>query len=270
MIKKNLLIVFICLIVISSCKKSDRDLDNTTNTSVDVAFATNLFYDIFKTVHQAAYYSQGIVTSTSIDSNAVYGCDSIYIDTLSNPKKLDIIFNANCTTNGIIRNGTIKTTLNGNYNNSGTSTTVSFSNYSYNGFSISSGTLVFQYLGLIDSFPTFSVNFNDLKIANSSNQKIFFNGSNQLQIIKGKLTPTIADDVYSISGSNNGIAFKGNTFSSQITTNLTLAGNCNWIGAGIVAVKPDNLPTRTLNFGSGCDDKIDVTIYDNKYELVIQ
>jgi hypothetical protein len=159
--------------------------------------------------------------------------------------------------------------FNGFYNISGTTTSIVFSDFSFNGYTIISGTMSYQYTGLTDSFPTHSISFNELKIQNTLNQKIFYSGNHQLQIIQGKSTPEISDDVYSISGSNTGMAFKGNGFSSQITTNLNLAGNCNWINSGIVTVKADNIPTRTLNFGSGCDNKISVSIYSTNYELVI-
>lgn len=267
--KKGSFIILILTVVLLGCEKSDRDEDKTTHTSEDVAFSTNLVYDVFKTIHQAAYSSPGIVTSTSIDTNTVFNCDTITTNLLSNPKKLTIKFNANCTANGIIRNGSLTASSNGFYNISGTTTSIVFSDFSYNGYTIISGTMSYQYTGLTDSLPTYSLTFNELKIQNTQSQKIFYSGNHQLQITQGESTPEISDDVYSISGSNSGIAFKGNGFSSQITTNLNLAGNCNWINSGIVTVKAEHIPTRTLNFGSGCDNKINVSIYENNYELVI-
>lgn len=267
--KKGSFIILIVTVVLFGCKKSDRDEDNSTNTEVDVAFATNLVYDIFKTIHQAANTSQGIVTSTTLDTNTVFNCDTITADTLSNPKTLNIKFNTNCTNNGIIRNGNLYASFNGYYNNAGTTTSIQFSDFSYNGYTVISGSMIYQYIGLIDSFPTFSITFNELKISNNYSQKIFYSGNHQLKITQGKSTPEISDDEYTISGANTGMAFKGNGFSSQITTNLILTGNCNWINTGIVAVVPDNKPTRTLNFGVGCDNKINVTIYENNYDLVI-
>lgn len=267
--KKGSFIILIVTVVLLGCKKSDRDEDVTTNSSADVAFSTNLVYDVFKTIHQAAYSSSGIVSSTTMDTNTVFNCDTITVDTLSNPKTLTIKFNSNCNYNGIVRNGSLSASFNGFYDNTGTTTTLVFSDFSYNGFTVISGSMSYQYIGLTDSFPTYSISFNELKILNTNNQKIFYSGNHQLRVIQGKSTIETSDDIYSISGSNTGIAFKGNSFTSQITTDLNLAGNCNWINSGIVDVKPNNLTTRILNFGSGCDDKINVSIYENNYELVI-
>lgn len=267
--KKYYFILLAASMVFLGCEKSDRDEDKSTYTSADVAFATNLVYDVFKTVHQAAYSSQGIVSAASTDTNTVFGCDTITTNIISNPKTLQVKFNTDCTSNGIIRNGKLNASFNGFYDTPGTTTTISIYDYTYTGKTIYSGSMSYQYMGLTDSFPTYSITFNELKIVNSYNQKIFYSGTHQLKIIDGKLTQSISDDIYAISGSNSGIVFKGNSFTSQITANLNLAGNCNWIGSGIVEVKPFNNPTRTLDFGSGCDKNINVTIYDKTYALEI-
>lgn len=267
--KKYYVFSLVASLLFLSCEKSDRDEDKSTYTSEDVAFATNLAYDVFKTIHQAAFNSQGIVSVATTDTNTVYGCDTITKNTTGNPKTLQIKFNTDCTSSGIVRNGELNASFNGFYDTPGTTTSISIYNYSYNGKTIYSGSMNYQYIGLIDSFPTYSISFNELKIINSYNQKIFYSGTHQLKLIDGKLTQNINDDVYSISGTNSGIVFKGNSFTSEIITNLTLLGNCNWIGSGVVNVKPHNNPTRVLNFGSGCDKNISVSIYDKTYELEI-
>lgn len=264
--KKHLLLLVV-IIGMFSCKESDRDEDKSTYTSADVAFATNVAYDIFKTVYKAANSSQGIVTTASIDTNSVFGCDTITKDTTTNPKWLQIKFNTNCTSSNIIRNGKLYVTFNGYFNTAGTTANLAIYDFSYNDYRVYDGSISYKYEGLTDSFPTYTVTFTDLKIINSVSQKIVYSGSHKLQIIQGQNTQTISDDLYSISGSNSGRVFKGNGFSSQIITNLSLAGNCNWIGSGAVTVKPENKPTRALDFGAGCDNKINVKVYDINYEL---
>jgi len=264
--KKHLILLAV-IIGFFSCKESDRDEDKSTYTSADVAFATNVAYDVFKTVYQAANSTQGIVTLADVDTNSVFGCDTITKDTTANPKWLQIKFNPDCSANGITRNGKLYATFNGYFNTPGITTNLTIYNFSYNGYSVYEGSISFKYEGLTDSFPTYTVTFTEMKIINSFSQKIIYSGSHKLQIIQGQNTQTISDDLYSISGSNSGRVFKGNGFSSQIITNLGLAGNCNWIGTGVVTVKPENNPTRTLDFGSGCDSKITVKVYDINYEL---
>ena len=264
---KNLfLIALACCFTIVGCKKSDRDDDTSTNSAEDYALSTGLVYEVFKIVHQASYTSLGIVNSTTLDSSSVFGCDTIIFDSSSNPKTLSIYFN-NCLSSTDVRLGSINATFNGFYDDLGTVTTISFNDYYYNDFTFLSGTISYQYNGLVNNYPTYSITFNEVKIRNNQNQKVFYSGNYQLAIIDGETTPLFNDDVYEITGSTNGRAFKGNAFSAQIIDKLTLNGNCKWISSGNALVKPDTKTTRALNFGSSCDNKITVTLYDINYEL---
>jgi hypothetical protein len=264
---KNLFLIALasCFILLG-CKKSDRDDDTSTNSSEDYAFSTGLVYDVFKIVHQASNTSQGIVSSTTVDSTTVFGCDTIIFDGSTNPKTLRINFD-NCSSSTNSRSGYIDVSYNGFYDDLGTVTTISFNDYTLNGFTFIAGTISYQYNGIVNNFPTYSLTFNEVKIRNDQNQKVFYSGSYQLAIIDGELTPLFNDDVYEITGSTTGRVFKGNAFSAQIVDKLTINGNCDWVSSGQALVKPESKTTRALNFGSGCDNKITVTLYDINYEL---
>jgi hypothetical protein len=264
--KKLFLIALASCFIFIGCKKSDRDDDTSTNSTEDYAFSTSLVYDIFKTIHQASSTSQGIVSSTTVDSTSVFGCDTIIFDGSTNPKTLSVNFN-NCSSSTDTRNGSINVSYNGLYDVLGTVTTISFNDYTFNDFAFVSGTISYQYNGLVNNYPTYSITFNEVKIRNNQNQKVFYSGSYQLAIIDGGLTPLFNDDVYEITGSTTGRVFKGNAFSAQIVDKLTINGNCNWVSSGQALVKPESKTTRALNFGSGCDNKITVTLYDINYEL---
>ncbi|MCB9360056.1 MAG: hypothetical protein H6587_00850 [Flavobacteriales bacterium] len=263
--KKLFLIALACCFTIVGCKKSDRDDDTSTNSSEDYAFSTGLVYDVFKIVHQASNTSQGIVSSTTVDSTSVFGCDTIIFDGSTTPKTLSINFN-NCSSSNS-RNGYINASYNGFYDDLGTVTTISFNDYILNDFTFIAGTISYQYNGIVNNFPTYTITFNEVKIRNNQNQKIFYSGSYQLAIIDGEATPLFNDDVYEITGSTTGRVFKGNAFSAQVVDKLTINGNCEWVSSGQALVKPESKTTRTLNFGSSCDNKITVTLYDINYEL---
>lgn len=265
----NLIIAAFILFIISSCKESDRDEDKTFHTSTDVAFSTNLVYDIFKTFYQAANYTQGIVTNNTTDSISVYGCDTIFKDTTSNPKWLKIQFNSGCTSEGITRSGKIYSTFDSYFDITGATATLILDDFNYGAFKVYYGTITIKNEGLIDSIPNYTIQFNEVKIINNFSQRINYSGTHQLKIIQGGNTQTIVDDIYSITGSNSGRVFKGNGFTSQIITALNLNGNCNWICSGVVTVKPENIPTRTLDFGSGCDKSISITVYETKNNVEI-
>ena len=261
--------MFVLLIIgISSCRDSDRDEDITTNSSEDYATGQNIVCDIFKIVQQASFSSKGFTTNNSADTNTLFGCDTLIVDTSSNPKSILIQFDNPCTFNNIARSGTITITTNAKYDTPGASTTVSFSNYQHNSYSILSGTISVIYNGILNGSPNYSFNANDLKIENNKQQSLTWSSTQKISLDAGDTTATTTDDSYSITGTNDGVAFKGNNFNTTISNKLALWRNCNWISAGIVNVSPNNKAVRKLNFGSSCDNKANVSIYDINYDIV--
>ncbi len=267
---KKVLLIFasICLIFVG-CEKSDRDEDTTTNSSEDYALATGLVYDAFKIIHQASNTSLGIVSATVTDSTSVFGCDTIIFDAATSPKTLEVNFNNNCTSSTVVRNGKIYASYNGLYDTPGTVTTITFNDYFFNAYALLSGTISYQYNGIVNTRPTYTINFTDVKIRNNQNQKLFYSGSYQLAITAGESTPAFGDDEYKITGSTTGSAFKGNPFTAQISDSLMVSGDCNWVSSGKVLVKPQTKNVRTLDFGSSCDNNITVNLYGIDYELSI-
>ncbi len=260
-------IIFLVIITIASCKKSTRDKDTTTNSCVDYAVGQNMVNDVFKIVHQAANSSKGIAMVSLLDSNSIFGCDTLIVDTLANPKSIIIRFNANCTANGITRNGEIIATFSSKYDVAGCNVNVSFNNYTQGSYTVSSGTISYIYNGLVNSLPNYSFNVNTFTITDANQKSIRWSGNQLINITAGETTATFLDDNYTISGIANGSTFQGNTFNATITSNLTLAGNCNWVATGTVNVSPENKELRVLTFGSGCDNKANVSLYNINYEI---
>ncbi|PCJ28047.1 MAG: hypothetical protein COA97_01870 [Flavobacteriales bacterium] len=263
-----ILIVAIATVFISCSKSSDRDEDTTTNSCVDYAMGQSAVYDVFKIVHQAANSSKGIALINLLDTTSLFGCDTLIIDTTSNPMTIIIQFNGTCTGNNIIRTGSITATFSSKYDVLGCTTTINFSNYTYKGYTVGTGTIAYTYTGLAGSSPTYSYVINNVQIA-SNNKVMAFSGNQNLIISVGEATTTTTDDTYTISGSASGYTFAGNEFTATIDTDLTLLGNCEWVSTGMVTVTPENKNPRILNFGSGCDDKATVIIYSTEQEIVI-
>lgn len=265
--KKIIYLLLVVNIVFLGCKKSDRDNDTSTNSSEDFAMSTGLVLDIFKIIHQASSTSTGIISSTSLDTNSVFGCDTIIYDGTSSPKTLRVVFDENCTSSNISRNGTLYATYNGFYDTPGTKTSIGIYDYKYNDYYFISGTLSYQLTDTTNQIYSYSISISDAKILNNYNQKIFYNASYQLKINNGSITPVFNDDNYSIKGLMTGRAFKGNAFSAQILDSLVTDGSCNWISSGNATVIPESKNPRTLNFGVACDNAITVSVYELNYEL---
>jgi len=264
---KKIGIIFLVLISMIRCKNSTRDKDTTTNSCVDYAIGQNMVDDVFKMVHQAANSSKGIAMVNLLDSTSIFGCDTLIVDTLSNPKSIIIRFNANCTSNSIARSGEIMVTFSTKYDVAGCNVNITFNNYTQGSYTISSGSISYIYNGLVNSLPNYSFNVTQFTITDANLKSIRWSGNQLITITSGTPTATFLDDSYTISGIANGSTFQGNTFNATLTTDLTLAGNCNWVATGAVNVSPENKDVRKLTFGSGCDNKANVSLYDINYEI---
>jgi hypothetical protein len=260
---KILLIVVISTTLFNCSKNSDRNEDTTTNSSLDYAFGQSVVYDAFKIVHQAANSSKGIANVNLVDTTSLFGCDTLIIDTVSNPMSITIQFNGICSGNGLERTGSITATFSSKYDVIGCVTSITFSNYSYKGYAIGTGTIGYTRSAL----NSYSYTVNNVSIA--GNKTMYFSGNQNITISSGETTASVTDDSYIITGSASGATFAGNEFSAAIDTDLILAGNCEWIGTGIVTVTPENKTPRVLDFGSGCDNAASVTVYSVVKEIVI-
>jgi hypothetical protein len=263
------LIPLIIIIVFFACNKSDRDDDTSTNSSVDYALGQAYVYDIFKVVHQAANSSKGITSLNLLDTTSLFGCDTLIVDTTSNPMSVIIRFNTNCTYNGIQRNGEITALFSNKYDIAGCNITVSFNNYSQGLFSIESGSILYINNGLMNTLPNYTYNVNAVKMVASNGQNITWSGNQTLAITSGETTLPFSDDSYNISGFASGSTLRGNNFSATIAADLTILGNCNWVSSGLVDITPENKGTRILNFGSACDNLANVSLYGIDYEIAL-
>lgn len=258
------ILLIISTILFIGCKDSDRDDDTTINSCEDYATAQSYAYDIYKIVHQAAYSSKGITANNLADTTTLFGCDTLIVDTTTTPMTIDIQFNGTCNT----RKGNIYASFTNKYDNLGSSVSITLNNYYYNGFPIS-GTVNYNFSGVINGEPTYNITFTNIEIKNSKERILSWSANQTLKITSGETTATFNDDSYSIEGSSSGRAFAGNDFTALTNTDLMLLGNCKWINSGSATVSPENKVPRNLNFGSGCDNKATAQIYELSYEVVI-
>ncbi len=257
---KNLTIFTLLILVLFSCKKSDRDEDTTTNTSTDYGTAQSMAYDVFKMVHQAALSTKGITNNNLSNSSTIFGCDTLIVDTLIN-KSIGIQFNGNCNS----RTGRINATFSNKYDVIGSVINVSFNNYMYGVYPIT-GTISYTYNGVVNGIPTYTFTTDKFTIHNNA-RFIEFTANQTIEIHGGETTAAFSDDIYMIDGGASGRVYAGNQFLATINTDLTLLGNCDYVSSGIVLVNPENKNTRIMNFGFGCDNTADVQIYDIHYSI---
>lgn len=277
----TLIIIAAAAATISSCRKSDRDTDTETQSSVDNSVAENAFNDVYRQLHEAASLSPEIYRIIPGNPTAQAFCGTITVspslpDTTF-PKTVLINYgstNVLCS-DGNNRRGRIRATFTGKYRDSLSVITITPDSFYLNDYYVqgtktitnkgrnSSGNLNYRIVvhNASVTYPTTP--------ASPYEKKVTWNSTRTREWIAGESTPAdLADDAYLITGTANGTGTTGNTFSAEITQALRVQAGCRWIVSGKLTLEPQNLTARYIDFGAGgCDNIATVTVNGNAFEI---
>lgn len=283
-----LFITVLSVLALGSCKK--RKLNKQTTSAEDNALAEDAFDEVFKSMNEAA-------DEVNLDGTAkmagkkdyTFGadCATLTLDppawdsggwNSTFPKTLTIDFgSANCTGNdGKKRRGKIISVFTGKHNMTGTVVTTTLDGYYVNDYNVQ-GTKKVTTTGA----RSYSIQVDGAVISPDASQSVTWSSTRTRTWIEGDDTnwwtikdgtwmtwKGITDDVYSITGSASGTNRFGRTFEVNITTPLRVQF-CGWIPeitVGVLTIEPDDLKTRTVDFGSGaCDRTFTVEIGKKTY-----
>ena len=200
-------------------------------------------------------------------------CVSVTNDTLSTPHVLTINFgNTDCTcADGKNRKGSIIVTYTGRYKDSGSTHTITYSNYFVNDNQLS-GIKTVTNMGTNGSGQVYyNVTVNDTLNLGAGNGQIVWAGSRTRTWLSGYTTADRTDDAYLIGGTTTLTRANGNTFTMNISTPLQIAYGCAWIEAGVVSVTGPLGGVRTLDYGTGnCDSEAQLTIAGHTYNITLK
>ncbi len=179
------------------------------------------------------------------------------------PNTITIDFGDGCEgDHGRVRKGKIFVNISDNMHNPGATRTVTFENFFIDDVQVT-GTRTLTNSGLnIDGKPTLSVSITDFTLTFPNGEQAVKNVSRIHTFQQGFLTPTRLDDIWTISGTTNGMTRDGKTFSTLITTPLVRKGSCRWIVEGIMEITTETA-TISLDFGDGaCNGAGVITLPD--------
>lgn len=84
----------------------------------------------------------------------------------------------------------------------------------------------------------------------------------------GDLNPY--NDVFQFTGSANGKNRDGKTYTVNIVSPVVKRVSCSWIESGRIDLTPQDLATRTVDYGSGvCDNQATLTINGNSFAFTM-
>lgn len=253
------------ILSINACRKSDRDDDTETQSSVDNANSQQLFNDVFK---QVAYYAY----ADSIFKLSGVSCDTSWVTSIAFPKTLTIKYDTvtGCTnTSGITHKGKINAVFTKKLSDSLSVITVSFNDYYINSYKLS-GTQTITNKGTVAGDPTFSVKVSNAAITTPAGKTITWNSAQTYKLIAGDTTTTFADDIFSVTGTSNGLGTNGTIYSCTINTALRFELACRYLTSGIFTITPGSLASRTVDLGNGaCDNTALVKLAGKSYSITL-
>ena len=258
-----------------SCKKDSSSGSSTTDDQTTVTLATgatgaeSLYDDTFDVVTQSGAQS-GVngtalavnpvnvkAVNRSLDAFQAVACAQITLspaDSTSFPKTMTIDYGTGCTSsNGITRVGKLSVTLTGKLRNPGSVISVTFDNYSVNGYQLQ-GTYSMTPVAGADSGINFNISVSNATITTPSNAVYTYSGSETFTQVAGIGTTTVTDDTYNITG-NLSYSGGGLTVSGTIVNPLVRSADCPNITSGTIDYVYKNIK-GVLDFGSGTCDNV--------------
>jgi len=256
----SLVLVCALCIGVSSCEKFKEN--RKTTTIEDMSRTSAMFDELFKS---AASVFGGRDLESSSRSGFTFSlgnCAEIYVSSFDSvyPKKVIIDYGDTvCTgTDGRQRTGRIIIEATGRYRDKGTVLTITPDNYEVDGYLVE-GKKVVENVGENDlGNMMFKISVTNGKVARTDGSWESTWESERLRTwTKGASTIlVVSDDEYVISGTANGVNSAGRSYEVEITKDIHAKLDCRYVVEGIIEVRPDELKTRTIDYGNGvCDNK---------------
>ena len=263
---------------LDACKKDNSSTSTTSpsagvDASVSATASETMYDDAFGIVAQGS--DQTGISSSSIAGTPVVDGLSTSSGTFATsggatitllpadpsvfPKTMTIDFGAGIkSADSVTRKGQIIVTLSGKLRVAGSVITVTFNNYSVNGYALT-GTYSLTPKIASNSGINYSITVVNGSITFPNGSVSNYSGTEIFTQTGGMSTPSVADDTYAITGNFSYSSTATGSISGTITTALVKSADCKDITSGIIAFNYKGL-NGTLDFGSGaCDNLATIT-----------
>jgi len=247
----------------NSCKKNDEsvteEFETTFELSGDQAITDNLAEDVNDVFMEIAQDNNVAGNFAPAPVTNIIPCATVTITPASGfPKTIVIDFGVSCTHRGITRSGKINIVLSDSVRRSGSTAIMTFTNYYVNFYKIE-GT----YTWTNTSTPgtrSWTRTTRNGKITAPDNKYWLHEGDRTIVQTAGVSTPTIIDDIFSITGTHTITNAVGRTRTITVLEALQKKNACANIDKGKVKVQgPSHY--ATIDFGDGtCDNLATISI----------
>ena len=250
-------------IMSGSSAVSDNAYNDVLQIAIEGGSDNNIAYMVSR-ASRGTVETNGTHGAVSVNGIGSFTCATYTLapaDLTTFPKTLTVDFGAGCTSNdGITRKGKITYVLSGKVLMPGTTISATFTGYSVFGYQLE-GTYAITNAST-QAAISFTTKVTGGKITFPNAVYYNYSGNKTITMIAGMSTPSdLTDDVYSITGGNSFSSSLGNTLEVSITTALTKAYICHYVGSGVISFTYNKKINGTLDFGNGtCDNQATITI----------
>jgi len=251
---KIFLFSFITSFSLFACQKEEISLVS----GEDLVIIETAIGDVFRTADEQVK-NEDLFRSLS-------SCAMVTIspfDTVTFPKTVIIDFGPiNCLgTDGRYRRGKININMSDRYRNTGSQLTIIPENYYVNDYQVMGNhTLINNGINTNGNI-SFTASTTDAKVIAPNADEILWNSTRTNEWIEGYATTSPLDDVYSITGTGNGVNHEGTVFNVLITSALIKEIFCRWIKKGTIEISNADGQSALIDYGNGtCDDQATLTI----------
>lgn len=265
-------------VVLTGCRRNNESTLSSSNN----ALAEAMFDDVYKQIDEAASQENGLNKSETTYNLITSQCATVTLEPVNQgdewPKRLTIDFGTdNCIgTDGRARRGKIICVFDGLYRDEGTQISTTLDGYYVNDYHVEGIKTVTNGGRNSDNQLFFSITVQNASIT-TPDGTIEWESTRTRTWVEGEGTTFwtngingILDDVYEISGSASGTNINGNDFDVQIVEPLRVQIGCRWVTAGVLDLTPNNLDTRSVDYGDGnCDNAATVTVNGNTYNFTM-
>jgi hypothetical protein len=243
------------------CRKSEVDKD--TQSSVDFSVAEAGFSGVLPVMNQIGIDEDGLnkgascATITWMNSQDTIGINNWPVIIL-----VDYGTVGCADYDGKFKQGSFTAVFHNRFGDEGAMIDITLNDYKVN---------TVEYRGTItlknNGGRSYSSTVANGEVVLSDGSTILYDGTSTLTWLSGHTTPSDAsDDSFEFTNDSECTNREDRHFVVTTTTPLLKSSDCEYITSGVLDLTPDELATRSVNYGDGsCDDEASVTVNGNTF-----
>ena len=255
-----------------SCKRDRTLWDGELFTSLDNGFVDGEFSAIQNMVNTEGRANADIYGKVS-STLGIFCPDAAVSVTSTGPAlhtmRIDFSSGANCL-DGRLRTGVLVANFTGLWKDSGSQVVITPENYTVAAYAFSFTMTVSTNPRDSQGKINWTTSVANAQLFHPQNGQITWNAERTTTWIEGEGSPDWTNNAFQITSNATGINRGNRSFTAKTTTPLRMTADCSSIVSGEVSLTPQNLETRSVNYGAGACDRLAIlTVGTYQQEIIL-